>query len=119
MYKKWRRNKINEKLKLQIEFNRRRIDFFMNIDNDRAEILVTSSIDICHVYDRDYLDKVIRKYGVDKDLANESIETALLASDEFDNAKKRYYKYSKEADEKYKVKLYKKAILELKNEGLL
>ena len=119
MYKKWRRSRINEKLKLQIEFNRGRIDSFMSIDNDRAETLVTSSIAICHVYDRDYLDKVIRKYGVDKDLANESIETSFLASDEFDSAKRRYYKYSKEVDEKCKVKLYKKAVLELKNEGLL
>lgn len=119
MYKKWRRNRIHEKLKSQIEYNKKRINSFMNIDDDRAEILVTSTIEICYVYDREYLDKVIKKYNVDKKLVNESIRTSIVAKDEFNMAKKRYYKYSKKVDERVKVDLYKKAILELKSEGLL
>lgn len=119
MFKRWRRNQLNEKMKSQIKFNRERIHSFSTIDDDRAEMLVTSSISICEVYDDDYLIKIVERYDVDKELVNKSRETAMLAMNEFDNAKKRYYDYSKEIDEKIKVGLYKKAILELKTEGLL
>lgn len=119
MFKKWNRKRLNEKLEGQIEFNKKRIHSFSTIDDDRAEILVTSSISICQIYDDDYLDKIVRKYGVSEELVNESRTTAEIATKEFDKARKRYHEYTKKINERKSVELYKKAILELKSEGLL
>ena len=114
-YKKWRKNRYEANLREFIKFNVKKIKEYES-DVDIATITKNDPA-ICQNYDRNYLKKLQQKYGIDKILINEVNDTE-------DKALKKYYKkreseisLRKSEQERKEIDLYKKAILELKQEN--
>lgn len=114
-YKKWRKNRYEANLREFIKFNVKKIKEYES-DVDIATITKNDPA-ICQNYDRNYLKKLQQKYGIDKILINEVNDTE-------DKALKKYYKkreseisLRKSGQERKEIDLYKKTILELKQEN--
>lgn len=72
------------------------------------------SVGICRCCgEREYYEK----YSVDKELWERYYNSEITALKEFDNCKRRIEQEKLEQEKREKIDLYKKAVLELKNEG--
>lgn len=74
---------------------------------------------IAKSYDSKVLEQFKIKYNVDSELIHESIKIYDLTIEEYNNFTARKDVYVAEVKEREKINCYKKAILELKQEGLI
>ncbi|BAO04733.1 ran family small GTPase [Clostridium botulinum B str. Osaka05] len=72
---------------------------------------------ICMCYSSEFLNKIRKKYNVDNKLIKEVLESEYIALEEQDNMAKRIKKINEEKEDREKIDLYKRAILELKEDG--
>ncbi|HCL4447183.1 TPA: hypothetical protein N2D16_002788 [Clostridium botulinum] len=72
---------------------------------------------ICMCYSSEFLNKIRKKYNVDNKLIKKVLESEYIALEEKDNMQKRIKKIKEEKGIREEIDLYKRAILELKEEG--
>lgn len=116
-YKEYKKMKYEKNLLMFIELNNKRIEEYQS-DLPLEEILREDS-SICRNYSKSFLKEINEKYNVDIDLINRAIlsEENTIAS--YDKKEMEEELAIKEKEEEEKIRLYKKAILELKREDKL
>lgn len=112
-YKSRNRIKYEKILEDMIVFNRERRKLYRSASQDFN--LPDSTI--YKMYSEDFLSNIVYKYNVDDLIIKRAKLSATRAKKDYDEMLVRVNKYKAEQEEIEKVRLYKKAILELKNEG--
>lgn len=122
-YKQYKVNKIEKELHRIIRYNSHVAKCYEAYPNkgpldEKFEIEFSDNHAIYMSYNEDLWNK-FKDYGVNEELFNKHLETYKKAKYEYNNGKKRKKYIQEEKEERDKIDLYKKAILELKDEGKL
>lgn len=121
-YKKKKRQKYEKEIQNHIDFNNYQTNSYKIYPNEPKNIIQKyrrskNGWAICQCYGIKTLNKIYDRYNVSQELIDEVIETEKECLLEYHNMKDRIKKEKQLSEEREKIRLYKKAILELKNEG--
>lgn len=122
-YKQYKVNKIEKELHRIIRYNSHVAKCYEAYPNkgpldEKFEIEFSNNHALYMSYNEDLWNK-FKDYGVSEELFNKHLETYKKAKHEYNNRKKRKKDIKEKKEERDKIDLYKKAILELKDEGKL
>lgn len=120
-YKK-RKKEFHEKIiRNHIKYNILCVEKYKLISAEEMDKILSQEEDqaIAKSYDSEVIDKFVLKYGINKELARQSVNTANEALEEYNKLRLKRNKYIKDYEDAEKIKYYKKAIMELKSEGLI
>ena len=118
-YKEKKKQKYENQIQEFINFNNYQISKYRFYPNKPKNTIQKYEDEwgICACYTTEALNKLHSKYNINQELINEMIKTEKECLIEYHKAKDRIKKEKQLSEEREKIRLYKKAILELKNEN--
>lgn len=118
-YKQKKKIKIENNIRDFIKFNKYKTEYYKNYPKGINNPIVKFDNDcsIAKSYIKDACINFMDKYDINEYLVREQFKTHRIAIEEYHKMKSRVYQEKQQQEENEKIKLYKKAILELKKEG--